>query len=148
MKKIIVAVIVAISCFNAFSVEITHKLMSAICLVESNGKVNAKGDYSRKTKEYRAIGAFQLWKVYVDDVNNIIKNMGCKNRYTYNDRYDYRKSYEMVVIYLNHYGKVYEKKTGKKATAEVLSRIHNGGPNGYKKEATIKYWNKVNAKMK
>jgi hypothetical protein len=51
----------------------------------------------------------------------------------------------MTIIYLNHYGKVYEKKTGKKATCEVLSRIHNGGPNGYKNPKTIKYWNKVKA---
>ena len=148
MKKIIIAIIAVVISFNAFGIVIDTNLMNAICQVESKGKANAKGDYSRKTKEYRAIGAFQLWKCYVNDVNNILKNKGSKKRYTYNDRYDYRKSYEMVVIYLNHYGKVYEKKTGKKATYEVLSRIHNGGPNGYKKEATIKYWNKVNAKMK
>ena len=148
MKKLIVAIIAVIACFNAFSVEIPHKLMSALCIVESNGKINAKGDYSKKLKEYRAIGAFQLWKIYVDDVNKILKNRGCKNRYKYSDRYDYRKSYEMVVIYLNHYGNVYEKKTGKKATFEVLSRIHNGGPKGYEKEATLEYWNKVQEILK
>ena len=147
MKKLIVAIIAVIA-INSFGVEIPHKLMSALCIVESNGKTNAKGDYSKRLKEYRAIGAFQLWKVYVDDVNNILKNRGCKNRYKYSDRYNYRKSYEMVIIYLNHYGKVYEKKTGKKATFEVLSRIHNGGPKGYKKEATLEYWNKVQEILK
>ena len=143
MKKLIIAIIASLT-VNAFAVEIPHKLMSALCIVESN----AKGDYSKKLKEYRAIGAFQLWKIYVDDVNNIFKNRGCKKRYKYSDRYDYRKSYEMVVIYLNHYGTIYEKKTGKKATFEVLSRIHNGGPNGWKKESTIKYWNKVQEILK
>lgn len=147
MKKLIVA-IVAVIAINSFGVEIPHKLISALCIVESNAKSDAKGDYSKKLKEYRAIGAFQLWKIYVDDVNNILKNSGCKNRYSYNDRYNYRKSYEMVVIYLNHYGAVYEKKTGKKATFEVLSRIHNGGPNGWKKQSTIKYWNKVKEILK
>jgi hypothetical protein len=30
---------------------------------------------------------------------------------------------------------------------ETLARIHNGGPNGHKKHATIKYWNKVKKEM-
>jgi len=30
-------------------------------------------------------------------------------------------------------------------TCEVYARIHNGGPSGCKKSATIGYWNKVNA---
>lgn len=142
MKKLII-IIAAVIAVNAYSVTISTNLLKAICQVESNGKVNAKGDYSRKLKEYRAIGAFQLWKVYVDDVNNILKNSGCKKRYKYSDRYNYRKSYEMTVLYLNHYGNVYEKKTGKKATPEILARIHNGGPKGYEKVATLEYWNKV-----
>jgi hypothetical protein len=147
MKKIIV-IIAAVIAFNAYSVTISTNLLKAICVVESNGKINAKGDYSRKLKEYRAIGAFQLWKIYVDDVNTILKNSGCKKRYKYSDRCDYRKSYEMVVIYLNHYGNVYEKRTGKKATPEILARIHNGGPKGYEKAKTIEYWHKVKNEMK
>ena len=34
---------------------------------------------------------------------------------------------------------MYERKTGKKASLEVLASIHNGGSNGWKKEATLKY---------
>lgn len=32
---------------------------------------------------------------------------------------------------------------GHTPTAQDVARIHNGGPNGYKKSSTVKYWNKV-----
>jgi hypothetical protein len=35
----------------------------------------------------------------------------------------------------------------KGASDEVLARIHNGGPKGYKKTATVKYWNKVKKEL-
>ena len=31
---------------------------------------------------------------------------------------------------------------------EDRARIHNGGPNGYKKKATVGYWSDVKGKMK
>jgi len=31
--------------------------------------------------------------------------------------------------------------------AEDIARIHNGGPNGYKKTATDQYWVKVRAEI-
>jgi hypothetical protein len=31
---------------------------------------------------------------------------------------------------------------------EVLARVHNGGPSGHRKRATIKYWNKVRKEIK
>ena len=36
---------------------------------------------------------------------------------------------------------------GHKATAEDIARIHNGGLNGFKKQATEKYWVKVKAEL-
>jgi hypothetical protein len=36
-----------------------------------------------------------------------------------------------------------ERRLGRKPTPEDRARIWNGGPNGYKKSATVKYWNKV-----
>jgi hypothetical protein len=35
----------------------------------------------------------------------------------------------------------------KNATAEDLARIHNGGPKGHTKKATLKYWDKVKKEM-
>ena len=42
-------------------------LLDAIESVESGGNANAVGDNNR------AVGSFQIWKIYVDDVNRIIR---------------------------------------------------------------------------
>ena len=139
MKKIVVLLVFATCICVCNGVEI--KLLNAIKSVESSGNASAIGDNGK------AVGAYQLHKVYVDDVNNILKNKGSKIRFTYSDRFNAHKSRVMTYIYLNHYGKVYERKTGKKASLEVLARIHNGGPSGYKKQATLKYWHKVKKRL-
>ena len=140
MKKIVVLLVFAACVCNG--AEVTARLLNAIKFVESSGDASAIGDNGK------AVGAYQLHKVYVDDVNNILKNKGSKIRFTYADRYNMHKSRVMTCIYLNHYGKLHERKTGKKASLEVLARIHNGGPNGWKKEATLKYWNKIKKRLK
>lgn len=142
MKKMMFVVVMMMFACASFGVEVSEKLLRAIAQVESKGNDKAKGDYSKKTKEYRAIGKYQLWKIYIDDVNEF-----SKKKFTYNDRWNAEKSKEIVIIYLKHYGRNYERKTGKKATNEVLSRIHNGGPKGWQKKATIKYWNKVRKEL-
>ena len=92
--------------------------------------------------EYRAIGSFQIWKIYVDDVNQILL-LGHNPKYTppipfaYGDRLNPACSRKMVTIYLNHYG----------GTFEEMARKHNGGPNGHNKESTKAYWLKVKARM-
>lgn len=108
-------------------------LIPLLIQVESGGDNSAVGD------DGRAIGCLQIWKICVDDVNRIAGD----DRYTYQDRYSRQKSIEMARIYLTHYGQHYEHKTGQKATQEVLARIWNGGPSGYSKPETIKYYEKV-----
>ena len=102
-------------------------LLDAIEFVESGGDSNAVGDNGN------AIGSFQIWKIYVDDVNRILGN----DKYSYTDRLDRSKSRDMATIYLNHYG----------GTFEEMARKFNGGPNGHKKEATLKYWVKVKERL-
>ena len=117
--------------------EVTNTLLDAIAYVESNYNDSAVGDGGT------AVGRYQLHRIYVDDVNRI-----AGTHYTYSDRYDPVKSRQMVIIYLTYYGDLYTRTTGNVATNEVLARIHNGGPYGYRKPATIRYWNKVNNKLK
>ena len=102
-------------------------LLPILCQVESGNNPAALGDYS--SGEYRAVGCLQIWKIVVDDVNRIQK----KEVFTYKDRSDRIKSLRMAEIYLTHYGKHYEKKTGHKANMEVLAAIWCSGPTGYKK---------------
>ena len=54
---------------------------------------------------------------------------------------DSGNSKEIMNAYISRYAT--EKCLGEHPTAEEIARIHNGGPNGYKKEATEKYWDKV-----
>jgi hypothetical protein len=112
------------------------KLILALIAVESGGDLAAVGDNGK------ALGCLQLHAIYVEDVNRIYKTS-----YKHEDAYDMNKATDIAVKYLMHYGKVYENKTGHEATYEVLARIHNGGPNGWKKKATLKYWQKVKKEL-
>lgn len=109
-------------------------LLDAIEWVESKGNINAIGDNGK------AVGCMQIHKIYVDDVNRILG----RNKYTYANRKNRDKSREMVKIYLTYYAS----KIGRKPTYEDMARIHNGGPNGYKKLKTLWYWFKVKARLK
>ena len=111
------------------------KLLWAIKQVESGGDPNAVGD------EGAAVGAYQIHKIYVDDLNRIYG----EGLFTYEDRWNEIKSWTMVRRYLLHYAT--EERLGRKPTLEDMARIHNGGPNGYKKECTKKYWIKVKGEM-
>ena len=128
-------------------------LLDAIEWVESKGDANAKGDFINIQNEdpastlgygvYRAIGSFQLWKIYVDDVNRIQKSYNTPmfrwrdGQFTYRDRENKQRSREMVTIYLNHYG----------GTFEEMARKQNGGSNGHNKDCTKLYWEKVKARL-
>ena len=139
MKKTIIIAVMLFSMVSFAQESISERvevLIPALIQVESGGDWKAIGD---KGKAY---GGLQLWKIYIKDVNRI-----ARTNYTHNDAFDEEKAKEIVRIYLINYGKRYERLTGKTATYEVLSRIHNGGPNGWKKESTIKYWNKVKDKI-
>jgi hypothetical protein len=102
-----------------------EKLIPALEKVESGGKANAIGDNGK------AVGVLQVWPVMVNDVNRIRSGKA----YTLADRYSPTKSREMARIYFRHYGKSW--------TIEQAARCWNGGTQGYKKQSTVKYWNKV-----
>ena len=99
-------------------------LLAALIMVESGGNPDSVGDKGQ------AVGCLQIWPCVVEDVNRI-----AGTSYTLEDRKSPAKSRQMCLIYLQHYGK------GK--TWEERARQWNGGPNGHKKAATEKYWEKV-----
>lgn len=143
LKTVIIVVGIIMSLVEkSEAVQVTSSLIDAICIVESAANAAAIGDGGK------AIGMAQIHKVCVDDVNRIqkIKEAKLKRklpRFTYDDRKNPTKSKEIMRIYLSWYGANYERNTGKIATPEILSKIWNGGPNGWKKRATIAYWGKV-----
>lgn len=112
-------------------------LLPVLAQVESNGNVLAVGDGGR------AIGIYQIHQDYwLDGIRFLERKHKRKYDWAYQDAIVKTKSDAVVSAYLEHYGKAYKRKTGKHPTAEVLCRIHNSGPTGYKKKCSIQYWNK------
>lgn len=107
-------------------------LIPLLCRVESNNDPFAIGD------DGDALGILQIHRIVIEDVNHIY-NMD----FNPTDRTYEGKSQLICLLYLAYYGRKYYLDTGREPTKEVLARIWNGGPNGYIKESTIKYWNKV-----
>jgi hypothetical protein len=112
-------------------------LIPALIQVESGGRADAIGDGGK------AAGVLQIHKAYWEDG---CKAAGVNWPYSWAKKPD--KAKVVAGAYLKKYGKLYEQKTGKKATMEVLARIHNGGLNGYRYKSTIKYWEKVRKELK
>ena len=130
MKKLLILLLFIINDIYAYDV------YDAIKEVESRGDCKAIGDNGK------AVGAYQIHKIYVKDANRI-----SGKSYTLEDRYDEKKSLDMVKIVTTYYGNYYTKKTGKEVTPEIIARIHNGGALGWNKSSTISYWNKVKSKL-
>lgn len=103
-------------------------LIAAIISVESGGNNNAVGDHGR------AIGPLQIHKEMVDDVNRFAGTSYQWKRMTNRS--------ESISVFT-----AYVKKYCLKDDPETIARKWNGGPNGHKKPATLKYWNKVKAKL-
>lgn len=118
-------------------------LLDAICQVESGCNADVVGDSGR------AVGAYQLHKIYVDEVNRLISKLRLYDKpYSYADRWDKVKSRRMVQIFILHYGGIVDNCEWTAANLlEAMARIHNGGPNGWKKESTKEYWKKVEAEL-
>ena len=101
-------------------------LFAALAQVESgNGKTSQN--------------IYQITERFVDDVNRI----STEEKFVYSDRYDRKRSERMMEIYWVYYVARYIDATGRDPTWETLARIHNGGPDGWKKYATKRYWRRV-----
>ena len=126
--------LIVLSLFTTTAHAITDKelndVLAAIRVVESNNNPNAVGDNGN------AIGIYQIWKSYWKDAT---ERSGIDGKYL--DCYNVDYADRIVRAYMKRYAT--ERRLGRKVTQEDIARIHNGGPNGYKKESTEKYWSKV-----
>jgi hypothetical protein len=112
-------------------------LVSALILVESRGNDSAIGD--RHLVGNEAVGALQIRPIMVREVNRILKIQKSDKRYKLKDRFDREKTIEMFMIWKNHHHK--------DSDFEKIARNWNGGPSGYKKSRTEKYWVKVQKEL-
>ena len=114
-------------CLPATSLDY-DRLFKAVSVVESGGNPKAYN------KGEDAAGIVQIRPCVVADCNRVQK----KVRFSLKDRWSKDKSKQMFKIYLGYW----VPRSGK-ATDEVAARIWNGGPSGYKKQSTHKYWARV-----
>lgn len=110
--------------------------LAALIVVESSGDYKAVGDKHLRNKAY---GVCQIRQPYLDDVNRIAGTDWSMQQV----RCSPGLSRWCVVVYVRHYGKRYTRLTGRPLTIEVAARMHNGGPNGWKKSSTDKHWNRM-----
>ena len=109
----------------------TGAVLRAIRQVETGGcadPANATGDGGR------AIGPYQIHRVYWQDAVEYDPSIGG----TYADCRDEAYARRVVVAYVSRYIR-----SGAEWTPERCARVHNGGPKGHRKAATVKYWRKV-----
>lgn len=109
-------------------------VLAAIRIVESNDNPDAVGDGGD------SIGCYQIQKCYWLDAKEFSDLGG-----TYLDCYNRGYADRTVRCYMARYAT--ERRLGREVTQEDIARIHNGGPNGYKKKATLKYWEKVKKEL-
>ena len=109
-------------------------LLRAITYVESRGDNSAIGDGGL------AYGSLQIHRGVVLDVNRVYGT-----NYTHRDAFDRASAVDMFHKYLAIYA--VERRLGREPTREDKARIWNGGPNGFKKDVTRRYWAKVEAAL-
>lgn len=90
-----------------------------------------------------SVGIVQIKSVMVKEVNRICQIKGIEKKFSLADRNNKEKSKEMFWIYQKFYNPDINLNDISEKEMELIARKWNGGPNGHRKKATKKYWNKV-----
>jgi len=101
-----------------------ERLLDTIARIESHGDPKAVGDAGR------ALGVYQIHRRYWEDATGLLGV-----NWPHQDAADPKRARRVVKAYLLHYGR------GKSLLE--MARIHNGGPRGDKKKATLAYARKI-----
>ena len=133
--------LVTLLCSSAVAQYNAADTLNAIRRVEPGGQPNqgigARGDNGN------AIGPFQIWKIYHTDAAERDKSLTDYKRCSGSLDYSQR----VVRAYMRRYaGASWKRLEGNLGTiqdVERVARIHNGGPRGCRKTATLGYWRKV-----
>ena len=108
-------------------------ILDAIRHVETGSEPdpeNAVGDGGR------ALGPYQIHRVYWQDAVEHDPSLGG----SYEDVRDAVYAERVILAYWDRYAPDWR--------AETLARVHNGGPKGHRKQATVEYWGKVSRRMR
>lgn len=133
-EKIIVALALILLALVAHA-EPKDSFFTALHTVESSlNSTPQDGDNGK------AIGPFQIWRAYWQDA--VAFDPSLKGKYSDCHNYDYAK--RVVRAYLQRYSAT----AWQQNDFQTLARVHNGGPKGASKQATLGYWNKVQNVLK
>jgi hypothetical protein len=111
-----------------------RQLLDALAMVESGNNPDAIGDSGM------ALGTYQIWNIYWFDA---VERCSALKQNKYRDVTENEYAERVMISYWLRYCKV----ALESGNLERLSRVHNGGPRGHKKRATVPYWNKVQAQL-
>lgn len=114
------------------------KLTDALIQVESGGNDYAIGDLHLKQKAY---GCLQIRKPCLDDVNRANGTSFEPTQMLGNRSLSLWVFHEYMKLYAT------KERLGREPTDEDHARIWNGGPMGWKRNATLRYWKKVKARL-
>lgn len=104
-------------------------IILALIAIESSGNDSAIGDGGL------AYGCLQMHKGYVQDAAEY-----ANRDWSHEDAFNRETAIDIFLAYMARYAT--EERLGRPVTVEDIVRIHNGGPNGYKKDSTLPYWEK------
>lgn len=110
------------------------QLLAALILVESGGNNLARGRRGE-------LGALQIRAAVVADVN---RHFG--TRYAHSQMTNRAAAADVCSKYVALYAT--EARLGRPATARDIARIWNGGPDGWRRRATISYATKVEQQLR
>ena len=116
---------------------IDRDLLDAIRQVESRGNSCAIGDGGR------SYGAYQIMEPYYSDALQFNPSLADNGR-MFSDVWGMGSeaySEQVIMSYMGRYAT--PARLGRQPTNEDIARIHNGGPNGYMRDSTLPYWERV-----
>ena len=145
VKSTILGFIFLASCATATAplkkdMKVKDVIFSSIAWIESTHNPKA-------VSRDGSVGIVQIKSVMVKEVNRICQMKGIEKRFTLADRKNRKKSEEMFWIYQKFYNPNINFNDISEKEMELIARKWNGGPQGHKKKATKKYWNKVNKRI-
>lgn len=111
----------------------TAELLAALIAVESGGNDQARGHHGE-------LGALQVRRCVVADVNRI-----AGTRYRWAEMTNRWAAQGVLRIYVGHY--CTEARLGRSVTDQDRARVWHGGPDGWRRRATLAYWKRVRARM-
>jgi len=131
MKNVLIIVLLLFSITMTSADVRLPEIREVLKHVETNYNPDMIGDNGA------SFGILQIQQIAIDDVN-----LKYGTKYTHQDAFNVTYAEEIFDLYVTIWANKLEIREGRKATTEDIVRIWNGGPRGYQRKSTIKYYNK------